>query len=107
MDLSQCYFDILHLRINSNLEHIHVSRSLHAWILDCYQATMSDHPNKCDWSLDNIIDLSSVLDNPKQAGFDCGLHTCVIPFMIQDFIPLEVLGPDSCRSGSEIRIRTH
>lgn len=77
MALSQCCFDSLDHHINSNTECIYVSRILHAWILDYFHATMSDnHPNKNKWSQDNIIYLSSVLDNLSIldliVGFICG-----------------------------------
>lgn len=52
-----------------------------------------------------MVDLNNILGNPHPAGWDCGLHTCIIPVMIQEGLPLHLLGNGSVSSGREIRIR--
>ena len=52
-----------------------------------------------------MVDLKDILGNPHQAGWDCGLHTCIIPVMIQEGLPFHHLGNRSVSSGREIRIR--
>ena len=104
--LHQSYIDGMHGHINKNIEHLHVSKCLHNWLIEYYKATKGvDHPNKCEWSLDLVTDNSNIIGNPLQAGVDCALHSCFIPVMLQDGIPLHVLGHSSDKSGREMRIR--
>jgi hypothetical protein len=104
--LNQCYFDSVHWRLADSNEHMHVSTCLHKWLIDLYRDTRGyDHPNKRKWRKEDVVDLNNILGNPHQAGLDCGLHTCIIPVMIQEGLPLHLLGNGSVSSGREIRIR--
>ena len=82
--LNQCFFDSVHRRLADSIEHMHVSICLHNWLIDLYRDTRGyDHPNKRKWRKEDVVDLNDILGNPHQAGWDCGLHTCIIPVMIQ------------------------
>ena len=75
-------------------------------MIDLYRDTRGyDHPNKRKWRKEDVVDLNNILGNPHQAGLDCGLHTCIIPVMIQEGLPFHHLGNRSVSSGREIRIR--
>ncbi len=44
------------------------------------------------WSHDLVQDNSSILGNSGQIGNDCGLHTMILPILLQDRLFLQVFG---------------
>jgi len=88
-----------------------VSRNLHNWIIHQYQIRLGKpHPKSLvKWSKNRVISDCNVLENSYQGDTNtCGIHTCVVPVLIADGLPLNVFGKTSDeqkKAGTEMRRR--
>jgi len=104
--LNQQYFDSLWDTIESNPDHVKTSKAIHQWMLNYHEATMGHkHPKARRWTKGIVTDDHNVLRNAHQVGVDCGLHACVVPVLIQNGIPLQVLGQAVENISKELRVR--
>ncbi len=82
------------------------SKAIHQWMLNYHETTMGHKdPKARRWTKGIVTDGHNVLRNAHQVGVDCGLHACVVLVLIQNGIPLHVLGQAVENISKELRVR--
>jgi hypothetical protein len=102
--MDQKYYDSLWGELGG--EESAVSWHIHNCLTQYYEATQGCvHPSQKKWTRNLVTDSYSILGNALQVWNDCGLHTCIVAVLIQNGIPLNVLGEERDKVSVEMRVR--